>query len=295
MYVDESRQMLRVTVWGLLLNLVLAALKFSVGIVVNSAALVADAVHSISDIATDFIVILGIGLSSRPSDKTHHFGHGKFETIASFVIGSLLVAAGLYVTWNAGSNIYEGESNIPGYPVVVVAAVAILAKEGIYQVTQRVARRLSSSVLSLNAWHHRSDALSSIAVLLGAIAGLGGWDQADNAAAIVVGMMVASVGVESLWRVLRELAEGSISEEEQASIIEAIQSVPGVKNWHKLRTRLVGREIFMDVHILVDGQISVTEGHLICSAVERTISESTARRINSIVHCEPYFEADVKE
>jgi len=142
--------------------------------------------------------------------------------------------------------------------------------------------------LRVNAWHHRSDALSSVIVLIGAIAGTRGWGQADQAAAIVVGMMVASVGLRSVWRVLRELAEGSVSEEEQKSIIEAIQSVPGVKSFHKLRTRLVGREIFMDVHVLVDGQLTVSEGHHICSAVESTVAKSMARSINAVVHCEPY-------
>ncbi|HEY49425.1 MAG TPA: cation transporter [Dehalococcoidia bacterium] len=289
---NESGQMIRVTVWGLCLNILLSALKFAVGIVVGSAALIADAVHSLSDLSTDLIAILGIRLSARPADENHAYGHGKLETIAASVIGVILVGAGFYIALRAGFSIYRGESSIPGYPVVIVAIVSIVAKEGIYQVTQRVAQRVRSAALSVNAWHHRSDALSSVAVLFGAIAGLGGWGQADQAAAIVVGMMVSAVGLKALWGLFVELCEGSISNEEQESIAKAIQSVPGVRSWHKLRTRLVGREIFMDVHVLVDGHLSVTEGHHICSTVESNIVQSMERPVNVVVHCEPEPDPD---
>ncbi len=292
---NQVSQIIRVTIWGLCLNLFLVGLKLAVGIVVGSAALVADAVHSISDLFTDIVVILGIRLSSRPADEDHAYGHGRFETIATSLIGAMLVGAGIFIAWKSGLSLYRGEINIPGYAVVVVAAVSILSKEWIYQVTQRVARRVGSSALRVNAWHHRSDALSSVAVLFGAVAGLVGWGYGDQSAAIVVGVMVSIVGLNALWKVFVELTEGSISGEEQKSIVEAIQSVPGVKGWHRLRTRLVGREVFMDIHLLVDSGLSVAEGHRICSTVESAIVQTVQRPINIVVHCEPERDPDVTD
>lgn len=292
---NQVSQIIRVTIWGLCLNLFLVGLKLAVGIVVGSAALVADAVHSISDLFTDIVVILGIRLSSQPADEDHAYGHGRFETIATSLIGAMLVGAGIFIAWKSGLSLYRGEINIPGYAVVVVAAVSILSKEWIYQVTQRVARRVGSSALRVNAWHHRSDALSSVAVLFGAVAGLVGWGYGDQSAAIVVGVMVSIVGLNALWKVFVELTEGSISGEEQKSIVEAIQSVPGVKGWHRLRTRLVGREVFMDIHLLVDSGLSVAEGHRICSTVESAIVQTVQRPINIVVHCEPERDPDVTD
>ncbi len=292
---NQVSQIIRVTIWGLCLNLFLVGLKLAVGIVVGSAALVADAVHSISDLFTDIVVILGIRLSSRPADEDHAYGHGRFETIATSLIGAMLVGAGIFIAWKSGLSLYRGEINIPGYAVVVVAAVSILSKEWIYQVTQRVARRVGSSALRVNAWHHRTDALSSVAVLFGAVAGLVGWGYGDQSAAIVVGVMVSIVGLNALWKVFVELTEGSISGEEQKSIVEAIQSVPGVKGWHRLRTRLVGREVFMDIHLLVDSGLSVAEGHRICSTVENAIVQTVQRPINIVVHCEPERDPDVTD
>jgi cation diffusion facilitator family transporter len=292
---NQVSQIIRVTIWGLCLNLFLVGLKLAVGIVVGSAALVADAVHSISDLFTDIVVILGIRLSSRPADEDHAYGHGRFETIATSLIGAMLVGAGIFIAWKSGLSLYRGEINIPGYAVVVVAAVSILSKEWIYQVTQRVARRVGSSALRVNAWHHRSDALSSVAVLFGAVAGLVGWGYGDQSAAIVVGVMVSIVGLNALWKVFVELTEGSISGEEQKSIVKAIQSVPGVKGWHRLRTRLVGREVFMDIHLLVDSGLSVAEGHRICSTVESAIVQTVQRPINIVVHCEPERDPDVTD
>ena len=289
---NQVSQMIRVTIWGLCLNLFLTGLKLAVGIVVGSAALVADAVHSVSDLSTDIVVILGIRLSSRPADEDHAYGHGRFETIATSLIGAMLIGAGIFIAWKSGFSLYRGEINIPGYAVLVVAAVSILSKEWIYQVTQRVARRVGSPALRVNAWHHRTDALSSVAVLFGGIAGLAGWGHGDQSAAIAVGMMVSIVGLNVLWKVFVELTEGSISGEEQKSIVDAIQSVAGVKGWHRLRTRLVGREVFMDVHVLVDSRLSVAEGHRICSTVESAIVQTVERSINVVVHCEPQTDPD---
>ena len=284
---NQASQIIRVTLLGSFLSLFLAGLKLAVGIVVGSAALVADAVHSISDLSTDVVVILGARLSARPADESHAYGHGKFDTIAASLIGAILIGAGFFIAWKAGLSLYRGERNIPGYAVLVVAVVSIASKEWIYQVTQRVARRVKSATLRVNAWHHRSDALSSVAVLFGGIAGVAGWGHGDQLAAIVVGVMVSMIGLNAIWGVFVELTEGSISTEEQKAIFGAIQSVPEVRSWHRLRTRLVGREVFMDIHVLVDARLSVNEGHQVCCAVESAIAQSMERPINIVVHCEP--------
>ncbi|MEE8470398.1 MAG: cation diffusion facilitator family transporter [Dehalococcoidia bacterium] len=284
---NQVDRMVRVTLLGSCVNMILVGLKLAVGIVVGSAALVADAVHSISDLASDGIVLLGIRLSSRPADESHAYGHGKFETISTSLVGATLVGAGLYITLEGGLSLNRQEQFFPGYAVVAVAVVSILSKEGIYRITQRVARQVRSSALSVNAWNHRSDALSSVAVLVGAIAGLSGWGYGDQVAALVVGVMIGMVGLNALWKVFIELTEGSVSAEERAFIAEAIHSVVGVRSAHRLRTRLVGREVFMDVHVRVDPQLSVAEGHRICSVVENAIARSTERTINIVVHCEP--------
>jgi cation diffusion facilitator family transporter len=199
----------------------------------------------------------------------------------------VLIGVGVFIAWKSGLSLYRHEHIIPGYAVLIVAAVSIVAKEWAYQVTQRIARRVWSPALRANAWHHRSDALSSVAVLFGGITGLLGWGHGDQLAAIAVGVMISIAGLNALWRSFVEFTEGSISAEERESIIKAIQSVPGVKSWHRLRTRMVGRELFMDVHLLVDARISVAEGHIVCSAVESAIAQSMRRPTNIVIHCEP--------
>ena len=286
----QDNEPIRVTLVGLCTNLFLLGLKLVVGIFVGSAALVADAVHSLSDLLTDIVAIVGIRLSGRPADESHAYGHGRYETIAASLIGVALVAAGVAITWDAGLSLYRQEHNIPGYPVLVVAAVSIVSKEWLYRITRRVARRVRSAALSANAWHHRSDALSSVAVLIGGVAGLVGWGHGDHVAAIAVGVMVAIVGLNSIWKVFLELTEGSISADERQSTIKAIESVPGVKGWYLLRTRLVGREVFMDVNVLVDKGLSVGEGHAVCTAVEEAVGRSLDRPVSVVVHCEPEGE-----
>ncbi len=286
----QDKQPIRVTLIGLVTNVFLLGLKLVVGLFVGSAALIADAVHSFSDLLTDIVAIVGIRLSARPADESHPYGHGRYETIAASVIGVALVVAGVAIAWDAGLSLYRQEHNIPGYPVLIVAAVSIVSKEWLYQITRRVARRVRSAVLSANAWHHRSDALSSVAVLVGGAAGLLGWGHGDQVAAVAVGVMVAIVGLNSIWKVFMELTEGSISAEERGSIVKAIESVPGVRGWHRLRTRLVGREVCMDVHVLVDKKLSVGEGHAVCTAVEEAIDLSLDRPVSVVVHCEPEGE-----
>lgn len=284
---NETGQIIRVTRIGLGVNVLLFVVKLAVGLTAGSVALIADAVHSVSDFVTDFVVLFGVRLSSRPADGSHDYGHGKYETIAALVVGAMLVLVGLFIGIQAGMSVYQGEESFPGYPVVAVALISIACKEWIFRLTRRVSERLRSMVLHVNAWHHRSDALSSLAVLIGAIAGVAGWGHGDHVAAIAIGGMIIWVGGQSLWGCFSELTEASISDDERQRIIEAIQGVSGVRGWHRLRTRLVGRNVFMDVHVQVDASLSVDEGHRVCTAVEKAVEGSVERAVNIVVHCEP--------
>ena len=284
---SQAGQITRVTAVGAVLNVLLAAVKLSVGFVVGSPALVADGAHSFSDLSTDAFVIVGTRFSSRPPDESHTYGHGKYETLAAFLVGSALVAVGALIAAEAGLSLYRHEHIIAGYPVLVVAVVSIASKEWIYHVTQRVARRLKSPALSANAWHHRSDAMSSVAVLVGAVAGLFGWEHGDQLAAIAVGVMVILVGARTVFGALVDFTEKSIPAAEQEAIARAVEDVPGIRGWHRLRTRMVGREVFMDIHVLVDARLSVTEAHEIVNVVESKVRSSLDRPVNLLVHYEP--------
>lgn len=279
---------IRVTLFGITINVALSSIKLIVGVFAGSVALVADGIHSASDIATDLAVLGGIRLSSKPADPSHPYGHGRYETLAGGLVAGALILVGLYIAWEAGSALYaRQEAYPPGLVVVLVATVSVLAKEWIYRRTIRVARRLRSPALHANAWHHRSDALSSVAVLIGGFCGLLGWGHADQVAGIVVGLMVVVAGGRTVRDVLHELVEGSLSRVERETIQAAIERVPAVRSWHALRTRSVGREPFVDLHVLVDPTLSLLQGHRISMQVEEAVKSACKRPVNVMVHVEP--------
>jgi cation diffusion facilitator family transporter len=277
----------RVTVEGIAVNVVLFAGKTVVGFLSGSVALVADGVHSLSDLATDATVLAGIRLGARKADSNHPYGHGRYETLSGGLVAFVLLVFGVLAAWQAGAAFYAREHNYPGWPVLVVAGVSILAKEGIYRRTVRIARSAGSVALYANAWHHRSDALSSVAVLLGGVAGLLGWGHADQIAGILVGLMVAASGGKALFNVLHELSEGALCREEYAAIQKAIEGVSGVCGSHQLRTRRVGRETFLDVHVLVFPDLSIVEAHRVSMEVEEAVKGACDSPVNAMVHVEP--------
>ncbi len=277
----------RVTLLGSAINLGLTAVKLSVGLLVGSLALVADALHSLSDLASDVIVLIGVKFGSRPPDATHPFGHGKIETLATLVMGGLLVTGGVLIILKSGGRLSGASLLPPGWPVMVVALISIVSKEWIYRRTLRVSRRTNSAMLLANAWHHRSDALSSVVVLLGAGSLLLGWRYGDAAAGLVVGLMVVYAGGKIAANCVRELGEAGVDHGTQTHLAEIVKNQPGVAAWHRLRARRAGREILMDVHILVDPAISVTEGHQISKQVEAAIAAQMGSRVNVTVHIEP--------
>jgi cation diffusion facilitator family transporter len=279
---------IHVTLFGIVINVALSLIKLIVGMFAGSVSLVADGIHSASDIATDLAVLGGIRLSSKPADPSHPYGHGRYETLAGGLVAGALILVGLYIAWEAGSALYaRQEAYPPGLVVVLVATVSVLAKEWVYRHTIRVARRLRSPALHANAWHHRSDALSSVAVLMGGLGGLLGWGHADQVAGIVVGLMVVVAGGSTVRDILHELVEGSLSRVERETIQAAIERVPAVRSWHALRTRSVGREPFVDLHVLVDPTLSLLQGHHISMQVEEAVKAACKRPVNVMVHVEP--------
>ena len=277
----------RITAAGIVLNLGLLALKLAVGLLVGSAALFADGIHSASDIATDLAVLGGMRIARRKPDVAHPYGHGRFETLAGATVSGALILVGAYLVWTSGSGLYRGIESFPGAAVVFIAALSVGIKEWLYRRTSSVATRVGSAALLANAWHHRSDALSSVAVLAGGIGGLVGWGHADQLAGLIVGLMVVVAGGRTLGTTVHELTEGGVARSDLETAAEAIAQVEGVRDWHQLRGRRVGRESFMDVHVLVDPQLSVVAAHRIATEVEDAVRIAFPRPINLVVHVEP--------
>jgi len=280
----------RITLIGMIGNVLLLGLKLLFGFISGSAALIADGIHSASDMATDLAVLGGMHLGRREADDDHPYGHGRFETLAGGIVAGILILVGGFIAWEAVAALRGGVINFPGIPVLVIAMISIVVKEWLYRRTIRVARDVNSAALHANAWHHRSDALSSIAVLAGGIGGLAGWGQADHFAGLIVGLMVIVAGGRTLFVVLHELTEGGLAREEIGKIESAIESVEGTREWHHLRTRRVGRETFIDLHVLVDPGLSIVEAHRISAEVEGALHGACNRPANVTVHIEPDLE-----
>lgn len=224
------RSVIRVTVWGVGVNVLLSAVKLGVGLAVGSLALLADGVHSLSDLVTDVIVILGARLAARPPDRSHPYGHGRFETFATVLVSAALLCAGAFVSWKAGRSLFLREHAPVSWVIVAVAGAAVVVKETLFHATRAVAKRVFSSSLMANAWHHRSDALSSVAVMVGAGAGLLGWGHGDQVAGLVVGLMVVAVAGKLAAEALFELTEGGITASSQRNIEGALTRVQGVRS-----------------------------------------------------------------
>jgi cation diffusion facilitator family transporter len=288
---EERQEKIRsITIWGIFLNVFLMAIKIISGILVKSSALIADGVHSLSDLATDFVVLIGTRLSSRPADKTHPYGHGKLETIASLIIALVLFVISLGLIWSAGISIYRHEHSFPGYPVLVVAGVSVISKEILFLITRKIARITHSTVLYANAWHHRSDSLSSVAVLLAGGASLLGWGHADQVAAVVVGFMIIGVSGKIFFEGFLELSEHSADSESIEKVKMVLSKEKNISGWHRLRTRKMGAELCVDVHVLVDPVLSVQESHDISMKIEEEIEKELSMPVNILVHVEPDVE-----
>lgn len=282
------------TITGGVVNLLLVAFKFVAGILGNSSAMVADAVHSLSDLASDIIILLCVRVSGKPEDEDHSYGHGKFETLASVAIGLILLATGLGLFWESLFSIIDfikGESlPIPTWLALTAAIISILAKEALYHYTIAAARKIDSDVLKANAWHHRSDSLSSTATLIG----IGGamlagnkWVFLDPLAACVISLFIAGMAFSLMKPSIEELMEKSLPAPEKRIIEKIISSTPGVLGFHHLRTRRMGMNRAVETHIKLDGDISLRQAHDIASTVERQVKEALGANTHVGIHMEP--------
>lgn len=283
----REKEIRSVTLWGALLNVILMVLKILAGLFIKSTALIADGVHSLSDLVTDFIVLIGNWFSNRPPDESHPYGHGKFETLSSLLIAAILLAVGFGFVWSAGFAIYRKEVNYPGVLMLVIAAISVVSKEVLFFLTRKVARKSHSPALYANAWHHRSDSFSSVAVLLGGAASLLGWGYADYVATIVVGIMIIAVGGKIFHDNLIQLTEHAADKKSVQIIKKILTDESEILGWHALRTRDIGGELCIDVHVIVEPQLTVLESHKIADKIEANIKVEIDKPVSILIHIDP--------
>jgi cation diffusion facilitator family transporter len=276
----------------MLINLVLSVFKCIVGLIVGSISLFADGIHSLSDLLTDAAVLVGVHFGSKEPDSEHPYGHGRLETFSTAFVAAVLILVGAGMIYKASGDIAKMhaagiEKVTISTWVIWIALLSVVSKEILYQLTRMVAVRAHSSVVYANAWHHRSDALSSVAVIIGAVAVKFGYPHGDQLGAIVVGIMVILVGIRVIDSCIHEFSERAVDARTVEQIQKIIDSEKRIRSWHKLRTRSVGREIFLDLHILVDPQLNITDAHEIADCLESTLHEQMPQPVNVMVHIEP--------
>lgn len=282
------------TMVGGAVNVVLLLFKFVAGIVGHSAAMVADAVHSLSDFVTDVIVLVFVHISGKPKDKSHDYGHGKYETLAMTVIGLALLVVAVGIVYSGMTKIIDWANgtdlDAPGMLALWAALLSIVLKEGVYRYSMVKARELNSQAVEANAWHHRSDALSS----LGTAIGIGGaiflgkrWTVLDPIASVVVGMFIVKVAIDLLRRGIGDLMEQSLPDAVEEEMLQMVGAIPGVVEPHNLRTRRIGNHYAIELHIRMDGNISLRESHDKASEVEDMLRNRYGEDTHVAVHVEP--------
>lgn len=277
----------KVTWIGVATNLVLALVKGVFGVLAHSQALVADALHSLSDLLTDALVLAAVRMGAQEPDADHPYGHGRFETLATVLLGLVLIGAGLGIAINAAMRLAAGEIPMPTWPALVAAAFSIGANEWLFRVQIHIGRKYRASSVIANAWHHRTDALSSLAALAGIAGSMMGWIVLDTVAAMAVALMVVWAGGKLGWDAVRELVDTALDEQEVDRIQRQILRIEGVQAVHNLKTRRMGPEALVDVHIQVPGTISVSEGHQIAERVRRHLIDSHPEVSEVLVHVDP--------
>lgn len=291
---SREKGIYKVTIVGSVVNFLLLVFKFFAGITGHSAAMLADAVHSLSDFITDIVVIVFVRIAGKPEDKGHDYGHGKYETLATTIIGLLLLCVGFGIFWNGASSIYTflqgGQLESPGVVALVAALVSIVSKEILYQYTVIQGKKLNSQAVVANAWHHRSDALSSI----GTAIGIGGaillgdhWRVLDPIAAVVVSFFIMKVSVQLLIPCVDELLEKSLPDDVEKEIEQTVLSFPGVSQPHHLRTRRIGSYYAIEIHVRMDGKITLEEAHGTATAIENKLKEMFGKGTHVGIHVEP--------
>lgn len=290
----REKQIRNVTLWGAFVNILLTVAKLLAGIFGKSAAMVADGVHSMSDLLSDLVVLVFTHISSKGKDRRHSFGHGKFETMATLIVSVILVVVAYKLMSNGVESIVDiatgGTLPKPSYIALIAAAVSIVAKEILYQWTAKVGKRTNSTVVIANAWHHRSDALSSI----GSLIGIGGaiilgheWTMLDPIASCVISVVIAVTAIRIAIPSLAELLEASLPEDIENEILKTASEVPGVCDVHELKTRRNGVSVIIDAHIVVDPSMTIVEAHDIATKVEDALTDRFGKETQMNIHVEP--------
>lgn len=294
---DRVKEIYKVTLVGSMVNVVLVAMKFFAGIVGRSSAMVADAVHSLSDFVTDIIVLVFVKISDKPRDEGHDYGHGKYETFATMIIGLILIVAGVCLFGGGVKLVIRSISGEtlpkPEMIALVIAFASILSKEILYRYTIQRSKSLNSNALVANAWHHRSDAVSSAGTLVGVSGAMflgDKWRILDPLAAIVVSFFIIKAGYEIMKPCVNELLEGALPSDIEKDIYNCTMSVSGVMGVGNMRTRRIGNGIAIDMHAKMDGRISLSEAHAIASEIERCLRHKFGPNTLINIHMEPYTD-----
>ena len=292
--INREREVYKVTIVGSIVNFILVIFKFTAGILGHSAAMIADAIHSLSDFVTDIIVIIFVRIANKPQDNNHDYGHGKYETLATALIGLILIFVGFGVLWNGSSKIIQvikGETiETPGAIAFWAAIISIILKEVIYRYSVIIGKKINSKVVIANAWHHRSDAFSSF----GTAIGVGGaillgkeWSVLDPIAAVIVSLFIMKIAIDILKPCIEELLEKSLPDDVEKEIEEIVTSFNGVKEPHNLRTRRIGNNIAIEIHIRMNGDLSLTESHSITCDIEEKLKKQYGKDTHIGIHIEP--------
>lgn len=285
----------RVTLTGAVVNVLLATAQLAGGVLTYSQGLIADGIHTVSDLASDLLVLLASRHAHRKADMQHPYGHGRIETLATSILGLALIAVAAGILIDVAQRLQHPELLLQPTPFALIfAALAVVSKEALYQYTQRVAKRVRSSLLEANAWHHRSDAISSLIVIVGITGSLMGLANFDAFAALIVALFIGRIGWKLLWRSGQELIDASLDEEVVEKTKKVISEVDGVVNLHMLRSRRSGGDAFVDVHIQVPSTVSVSEGHQISEAVRKAIISQVEEITDVTIHTDPEDDAHAK-
>lgn len=294
---NRIKEINRVTLIGGAVNVLLVVFKFMAGIMGHSAAMIADAVHSLSDFITDIVVLVFVSISGKPQDKNHEYGHGKFETLAMTTVGLVLLLAGIGIICSGVVKIDDfldgGVLEAPGMLALWAAVVSVLLKEAVYRYSMYKARKLQSQALEANAWHHRSDALSSMGTLIG----IGGaiflgdkWVILDPIASVIVGAFIVKVAVDLLKDGIGDLTDKALPESVEQEILQIVSEVENVGNPHNLKTRRIGNHYAIELHIKMDGNITLKEAHDKATEIENLLRSKYGKETHVGVHVEPFNE-----
>ena len=284
---ERYRLTTKVTLVGAIVNLVLAVFKIIIGYIGHSHALIVDGIHSFSDLLSDALVVIAAKKGSQSPDENHPYGHARIETAFAAVLGGILITVGIGIVIDALGKLTSGDITTPAGMTVWVALLSILSKEALYHYTLIYAKRLNSSILKANAWHHRSDAISSIVVLIGILGSILGVPYLDAAAAVIVSMMISKIGWDIAKESVEQLVDKGLDPKKVQSIRNHIAEIPGVSQMHMLRSRQMGAEALLDVHIEVSPQLSVSEGHRISDEVSAQLTRSFPDIAQVLVHIDP--------